>query len=69
MSVNPFNTGPGELSTDFPDPSDYCGEDEVCGECGGDGYIERDCDEDSCCCADPELEHGIVRCPACKGRG
>lgn len=41
------------------------GEDEFgeeCGECGGEGWVVADCFEDTCCCADPELEHGMVRC-------
>ena len=65
----PWNAGPGELSTDYPDPDDYEYEDECCGECGGEGYVENDCFEDTCCCADPEAEHGIRTCPMCKGRG
>lgn len=40
-----------------------------CCECGGEGYIVNDCFEDTCCCADPELEHGVRTCPACHGRG
>lgn len=36
--------------------------DEECGECGGEGWILGDCFEDTCCCADPESEHGWIRC-------
>jgi hypothetical protein len=39
-----------------------CDEGEECGECGGEGWVLADCFEDTCCCADPELEHGLVRC-------
>lgn len=35
---------------------------ESCGECGGEGYVLADCFEDTCCCADPETEHGYIRC-------
>jgi len=38
-------------------------------ECGGDGWIVGDCIEDSCCCADPELEHGLYPCPLCNPKG
>lgn len=38
---------------------DYEGE---CPECGGEGFIEDDCFEDTCCCADP---HDIVPCKTC----
>lgn len=34
-----------------------------------DGYVEGECGEDSCCCVDPQLEHGLVMCSACRGRG
>lgn len=40
-------------------------EDEVCYRCDGDGYIVADCFEDTCCCADPELEHDLIVCPVC----
>jgi hypothetical protein len=42
--------------------ADYC-------ECGGEGWIAGDCDEDCCCCADPELEHGFWPCPICNPTG
>ena len=45
------------------------GEDEYCGECGGEGYVLNDCFEDTCCCADPESQHGYSVCPVCKGKG
>lgn len=40
------------------DDEDY----EECGECGGEGWVTADCFEDTCCCADPETSHGVVRC-------
>jgi hypothetical protein len=44
----------------------YCEEwDSVCTTCGGEGYIVDDCDEDSCCCLNPELDHALIRCPDC----
>lgn len=36
-----------------------------CENCGGDGFTEHDCFEDTCCCEDPEDE----TCSACNGRG
>jgi hypothetical protein len=65
----PWNAGPGELSTDRRDDDEPDYYDDICGECGGEGYVENDCFEDTCCCADPETEHGIRTCPTCKGRG
>lgn len=38
-------------------------------ECGGEGWIVDDCFEDTCCCADPESEHGLIPCPNCNPRG
>jgi len=43
--------------------------DEPCYECGGSGYVEGDCFQYTCCCADPVASHGLVRCPVCRGRG
>lgn len=43
--------------------------DDFCGECGGDGIVLNDCFEDTCCCADPEAEHGYRTCPVCRGKG
>lgn len=37
-----------------------------CLECGGEGYIEHDCGEDCCSCAEPEPN---VLCTTCWGRG
>lgn len=52
---------------DAPKPDDQFDDfDELCGECGGEGYIVDDCFEDTCCCADPENEHELIRCPSCK---
>ena len=48
------------------DDGDVCDE---CPRCGGEGYIEDDCFEDTCCCADPASSHGIVKCPTCQGTG
>lgn len=42
---------------------------EGCCECGGEGFIVDDCFEDTCCCADPETEHGIIPCPHCNAGG
>ena len=36
-----------------------------CWNCGGDGYVLADCFEDTCCCADPELEHDLIPCQYC----
>ena len=41
-------------------------DDDGCYECGGEGFIVADCFEDSCCCADPEMDHGLIPCPLCK---
>ena len=46
-----------------------CDEEDECPRCGGEGYIEDDCFEDTCCCADPASSHGIVKCPTCQGTG
>jgi hypothetical protein len=43
--------------------------DEVCFDCGGEGYVLADCFEDTCCCADPESSHGYIQCPVCGGKG
>jgi hypothetical protein len=45
------------------------GADSDCGECDGDGYVTADCFEDTCCCADPEAEHGVEPCPICNPDG
>jgi hypothetical protein len=45
----------------------YEDEDDFCSECGGEGYVEAYCFEDTCCCADPYIEHGTVPCPTCNG--
>ena len=47
-------------------PEDFQGE--ACCECGGIGWVTADCFEDTCCCEDPETEHGTVPCPACHNR-
>jgi hypothetical protein len=44
-------------------------DDELCGECGGDGWVAADCFEDACCCLDPETQHGMEPCPNCNPRG
>ena len=44
------------------DDSDFDEECEECGECGGEGWVTDDCFEDTCCCADPETSHGVIRC-------
>ena len=38
-----------------------------CPECD-EGYVEADCGEDTCCCADPS-DHGFDVCDTCHGRG
>ena len=43
-------------------------EDDICDECVGEGFVVADCFEDTCCCADPEIDHGVIRCPKCHGR-
>jgi hypothetical protein len=53
------------IPDDLPD-DDF---DELCGECGGEGYVIADCFEDTCCCANPDLEHGSIPCPQCHGDG
>jgi len=47
---------------EYYDPDD-------CWECGGEGWITDDCFEDTCCCLDPDAEHGIVPCPKCNPNG
>jgi hypothetical protein len=44
-------------------------EDEDCGTCGGEGYITNVCFEDTCCCANSDIDHGLIRCPDCSGTG
>ena|ERR1017187_741416 len=39
---------------------------EECGTCAGEGYVLDDCFEDTCCCADPETQHGHSKCPDCE---
>jgi hypothetical protein len=34
-----------------------------CPECGGEGFLEAECDEDTCCCLPGT--HDIVPCPIC----
>ncbi len=50
-------------------PDDYEYDNEGCYECGGEGWIIADCDEDCCCCADPGLDHGVIPCPVCNPEG
>ena len=44
-------------------------EDNECWACGGEGFVLGDCGEDTCCCADPETQHPMVRCETCGGKG
>ncbi len=37
-----------------------------CPDCDGEGVVEDDCGEDTCCCAD---EHDLITCPSCRGTG
>lgn len=39
---------------------------ESCESCGGDGYTDHDCGEDTCACADPVYN---VPCDVCGGEG
>lgn len=39
---------------------------EPCDSCGGEGYVEGDCFEDTCCCLG---EHDYVACDQCLGKG
>ena len=43
-------------------------DDGPCPDCDGDGFIEAECFEDSCCCARPDMEHGYRPCPTCVER-
>lgn len=40
-------------------------DDDFCPYCDGEGVMVLDCIEDSCCCVDPETEHGVMECPHC----
>lgn len=73
------NPNPATRTNAFPDPycpdcgSEFaCNCDELdgdtCYECGGEAYVEADCFEDTCCCADPETSHGFIVCPNCGGK-
>jgi len=42
---------------------------EECDECAGEGWIVDDCDEDCCCCLNPEIDHRLVPCPTCNPKG
>jgi hypothetical protein len=44
---------------------DFDGTEKECPECGGEGWVEGDCFEDTCCCADPASSHGLVKCSLC----
>lgn len=39
---------------------------EECEYCDEDGFVDHDCGEDCCCCADPEPN---VTCDVCRGVG
>ena len=39
---------------------------EKCQDCGGDGYVDHDCGDDTCCCYMPEDN---VECSSCRGNG
>lgn len=45
---------------------DYEDDGEGCCECGGEGWIEADCDEDTCCCLEP---HEMIPCSLCNPEG
>jgi hypothetical protein len=38
-------------------------DDDECPECGGDGFVEGPCFEDTCCCVEP---HELIVCPTCR---
>lgn len=44
-------------------------DEEGCYECGGEGWVVADCFEDTCCCADPDTQHGLIPCPLCNPIG
>ncbi len=50
------------------DENEFIDEDEECYECGGEGFVVAECFEDTCCCADPHTQHGLVSCPLCGRR-
>ena len=37
-----------------------------CSQCDGDGWVEGDCGEDTCCCVD---DHDLIPCQHCHGTG
>ena len=51
------------------DEPDYGDLEDDCSECGGKGWITDECDEDCCCCADPETQHALIPCPVCNPKG
>ena len=60
----------GEQYDDTLDERDEDGpEDDECWDCGGDGYILAYCGEDSCCCAEPDMDHDLIMCRTCRGKG
>jgi hypothetical protein len=71
MSYDDWKTTepPTEPPTIDLDHADDEPDDDCCPECGGEGYIVSGCFEDTCCCADPELEHDVITCPECHGTG
>lgn len=58
-----------DMSEDRPCGNECDGERHECTSCGGAGGVLDDCFEDSCCCADPETQHGVVACENCSGAG
>jgi hypothetical protein len=47
---------------------DCDGEWHGCPDCEA-GYVLDDCFEDSCCCLHPELDHDVIPCSTCEGKG
>ena len=47
----------------------YYEDEEPCQECVGEGWVVADCFEDTCCCAEPEKQHGVTPCPFCNPGG
>ena len=51
------------------DDPDCDGQWHPCFDCEDSGYVLGDCFEDTCACAEPELEHDMIRCETCLGAG
>lgn len=58
----------GKMGAQLHDSQEFDDYDEECYECGGEGFIVAECLEDSCCCLDPEEDHGLIPCPVCNSK-